>query len=82
MVKTKDKDNKEVLADDQDHNINFVNETIPVGDSCGKCTILLSLYFHPCCMYLFSLSLLQIDRSAELLTSFPGSDMNSVIMTF
>jgi hypothetical protein len=87
-----DKENKEVPTDDEDHDVNFLNETIgashgqlgqvhytfiiifshvsifysplqidrsadllagPVMDSCGKYTILSSLYFHPFCMYLY-----------------------------
>ncbi len=107
-----DKENKEVPTDDEDHDVNFLHETIgashgqlgqvhytfiiifspllhvsifysplqidrsadllavPVMDSCGKYTILSSLYFHPFCMYLYFTHLYKlIDLLSFLLHS-------------
>ncbi len=68
-----DKESKEVPTDNEDHDVNFVNETI--GACCGQLRQvhyifinILSPLLHVSMFY----SPLQIGRSAELLVSFPG----------
>jgi hypothetical protein len=78
-----DKENKEVPTDNKVCDINFVNETFGAG--CGQLQQVhytFIIYFIPFLHLSILYSPLQIGRSAELLASFPGSDMNNVIMRF